>query len=156
RSFLEQRLARSHPIGPKTGANCRETAELVANDPGVVKGRHIECITRAIFGFGTIIHRHEHAPFKDIAVMRGLAGRRSNNRLDVLLPTPSGFEDAPTHSIITDLTPPSLPFPFLNERVSSGLSVAFQLSCVLEASGYNATALGELRHDFLVQPDIHF
>jgi hypothetical protein len=45
--------------------------------------------------------------------MRGLAGRRSNNRLDVLLPTPSGFEDAPTHSMITDCDDPELALSIL-------------------------------------------
>jgi len=109
---------------PKTGANCRETrragtilcrlgvlcrpgkidqhAALIANDPGVVTGRHIECITRAIFDFGTVIHLHEHAPFKDIAGMRRLARRRSNDGLDMLRPTPSGFKDAPANCMITD------------------------------------------------------
>src|ERR1700730_16754775 len=77
-------------------------AALVANHPGVVTGRHIECITRAILELGTVVHFHEHASFKDIAGVCRLARWRSNDGLDVFRPTPSGFEDTPANGTITD------------------------------------------------------
>ena len=75
---------------------------LVADDPGVVTRRHIECITRAVLDLGTVVHLHDHAPFKDIAGVRGLARGRSSDRLNVFGPTPSGLEDTPTNGAIAD------------------------------------------------------
>ncbi len=43
------------------------------DDPGVVAGRHIDCITGAVLDLGTVVHLHDHAPFKDIAGVRRLA-----------------------------------------------------------------------------------
>ena len=46
---------------------------LIADNPGVVTGRHIECITGAVLDLGTVVHLHDHAPFKDVAGVRRLA-----------------------------------------------------------------------------------
>jgi len=48
-------------------------AALITSDPGVMTGRHIECITGAVLDLGTIVHLHDHATFEDIAGVRRLA-----------------------------------------------------------------------------------
>ncbi len=75
---------------------------LIADDPGVVTGRHIECITGAVLDFGTVVHLHHHTPFKDIAGVRGLARGRSSDRLNVFRPTPSRFEYTPAKGVCAD------------------------------------------------------
>ena len=61
-------------------------------------------LTRAVLDLGTVVHLHGHAPFKDIAGVRGLAGRCSSDRLNVFGLTPSGLEDTPTNGAIPTVT----------------------------------------------------
>src|SRR5208283_2058402 len=83
---------------------------LIANDPSVVPGRHIECITGAVLDLRTVVHLHDHASFKDIAGVRRLTGRCSSNWLNMLRPAPSGFEYAPAKGVIADCDNLKLPF----------------------------------------------
>jgi len=54
-----------------TGKVDQHTA-FIADYPGVVTRRHMECITGAVFDLGAIVHLHDHAAFEHIAGVRRL------------------------------------------------------------------------------------
>jgi len=97
-------------------AEVDEDTRLVTDDPGVVPGSDVNCVTRAAFAFAAVIHQNVHPSRHHIAEVRRLATVGARDRLHVLRPTPTRLEHTTTnrpraeidqtHPAVTDLAEP--------------------------------------------------
>src|SRR3954451_3233914 len=99
-----RRARRSACLGVSLQApEVQQNARFVADDPGVVAGRHVERLARSELTLGAVVHAERHPAFEDVADVLNLAGVGPGDRLDVLRPAPPGLKGAAPNGVSIEI-----------------------------------------------------